>query len=160
MNFTSVQSYSSFHFFNPHANLLSGRPKSPFVRLARFLHSTDLTPLCYNPTVMWVCTNEVFVVNPAWGKKRVCTGCSVRFYDLRKPIPICPKCGTAVDINALDRSKNRALGGATGNELEGLEDLDYSGDASATDLEQTVLGEEDAFEDNLASFASSSADDI
>jgi uncharacterized protein (TIGR02300 family) len=27
------------------------------------------------------------------GKKHVCFKCSARFYDLRRPEPICPKCG-------------------------------------------------------------------
>jgi len=28
------------------------------------------------------------------GKKYVCFKCSARFYDLRRPEPLCPKCGT------------------------------------------------------------------
>jgi uncharacterized protein (TIGR02300 family) len=28
------------------------------------------------------------------GNKYVCFKCSAKFYDLKKPIPTCPKCGT------------------------------------------------------------------
>ncbi len=27
------------------------------------------------------------------GSKYICFKCSTKFYDLRKPIPVCPKCG-------------------------------------------------------------------
>ena len=29
------------------------------------------------------------------GDKRVCASCAARFYDLRRPEPICPRCGAA-----------------------------------------------------------------
>ena len=28
------------------------------------------------------------------GSKYECSNCSAKFYDLRKPEPVCPKCGT------------------------------------------------------------------
>jgi uncharacterized protein (TIGR02300 family) len=28
-----------------------------------------------------------------WGNKRTCQGCSARFYDLRREMMVCPKCG-------------------------------------------------------------------
>ncbi len=28
-----------------------------------------------------------------WGTKRLCGKCDTRFYDFRKPMPSCPKCG-------------------------------------------------------------------
>lgn len=33
------------------------------------------------------------MVKPEWGNRYVCFKCSTRFYDLNKPVPICPKCG-------------------------------------------------------------------
>lgn len=30
---------------------------------------------------------------PELGKKYTCVGCAVRFYDLNRPLPICPQCG-------------------------------------------------------------------
>ncbi len=33
------------------------------------------------------------MVKPEWGTRRICYKCSVRFYDLLKEPPICPKCG-------------------------------------------------------------------
>lgn len=32
------------------------------------------------------------MVKPEWGTRYVCYKCGVRFYDLNKPEPICPKC--------------------------------------------------------------------
>jgi uncharacterized protein (TIGR02300 family) len=34
------------------------------------------------------------MVNPELGTKRTCVSCGARFYDLGKPAPSCPKCGT------------------------------------------------------------------
>lgn len=48
---------------------------------------------------------EYFVADLAWGTKRTCTGCAARFYDLRKTPPVCPKCGTVVEIQAAIRGK-------------------------------------------------------
>jgi hypothetical protein len=33
------------------------------------------------------------MVKPEWGQRFVCFKCNARFYDLKKPVPICPKCG-------------------------------------------------------------------
>ena len=39
------------------------------------------------------------VAKPEWGSKRVCSTCSVHYYDLRKPLGeiICPQCGARFD---------------------------------------------------------------
>lgn len=33
-------------------------------------------------------------MKPEWGHKHICTNCDAHFYDMRKPEPSCPKCGT------------------------------------------------------------------
>lgn len=98
------------------------------------------------------------MVNPAWGKKRVCSGCSVRFYDLKQSVPTCPKCGTTVDMSALDR-RHRHL--SDSEELSALENLDFTvDDGGNEDLEQNVLGEEDRFDNGLSSLNQGDGDDL
>ena len=41
------------------------------------------------------------MAKPAWGKKRTCTSCGARFYDMRKNPAICPKCGTEDNLQPL-----------------------------------------------------------
>ena len=41
------------------------------------------------------------MAKPAWGKKRVCTSCGTRFYDMKKNPAICPKCGTEDNLQPL-----------------------------------------------------------
>ena len=41
------------------------------------------------------------MAKPAWGKKRVCTNCGARFYDMKKEPAICPKCGTEDTLQPL-----------------------------------------------------------
>jgi len=45
------------------------------------------------------------MVKPAWGMKRTCQGCGVRFYDLQKSPIICPKCATVYDPEAGSRTR-------------------------------------------------------
>jgi uncharacterized protein (TIGR02300 family) len=33
------------------------------------------------------------MVKPEWGTRYICYKCAARFYDLKKPTPVCPKCG-------------------------------------------------------------------
>ncbi|MBI3795220.1 MAG: FYDLN acid domain-containing protein [Nitrospinae bacterium] len=33
------------------------------------------------------------MVKAEWGTRYICFKCSARFYDLKKPTPLCPKCG-------------------------------------------------------------------
>lgn len=37
------------------------------------------------------------VAKAEWGIKRVCSECGVRYYDMRKEPPTCPKCGTVYE---------------------------------------------------------------
>ena len=40
-----------------------------------------------------------------WGLKRICPSCATRYYDMKKNPPVCPKCGTAFDPEALLKSR-------------------------------------------------------
>lgn len=102
------------------------------------------------------------MVNPAWGKKRVCSGCSVRFYDLCNPAPVCPKCGTPVDLQLLLKPKRRTVESVTHDDLKDIEDLDLptaDADLDAVALDDDVL-EDEAFDDDLAGIKPLSSDDI
>ena len=41
------------------------------------------------------------MAKPAWGKKRACTSCGTRFYDMKKNPAICPKCGMEDNLQPL-----------------------------------------------------------
>ena len=49
------------------------------------------------------------MANANWGVKRVCPGCSTRYYDMKKTPPTCPKCSTVFDPEALLRMRKRAI---------------------------------------------------
>jgi uncharacterized protein (TIGR02300 family) len=40
-----------------------------------------------------------------WGMKRICPGCSMRYYDMKKKPPVCPKCKTLFDPETLLRAR-------------------------------------------------------
>jgi hypothetical protein len=86
------------------------------------------------------------MVNSAWGKKRVCAGCSVRYYDLKNPSPVCPKCGTAAELQLFLKGKKK---GADIRDIDIFDDLDVADDdvASLEGLSPDVL--EDSFHDSL-----------
>jgi uncharacterized protein (TIGR02300 family) len=44
---------------------------------------------------------------PEWGVKRLCPSCSALYYDMKKNPPVCPKCSTAFDPEALLKSRRR-----------------------------------------------------
>lgn len=46
---------------------------------------------------------------PEWGIKRLCPSCSALYYDFGKNPPICPKCSTAFDPEALLKSRRRGV---------------------------------------------------
>lgn len=42
---------------------------------------------------------------PEWGTKRTCQSCNAHFYDLRKDMIVCPKCGATYDPEAVLKSR-------------------------------------------------------
>ena len=56
------------------------------------------------------------MAKPEWGKKRQCTSCGTKFYDLRKEPIVCPSCGEQISTEPPARSggggsSKRARGG-------------------------------------------------
>jgi uncharacterized protein (TIGR02300 family) len=47
------------------------------------------------------------VAKPELGTKRVCTSCSVKFYDLSKNPIVCPKCHTVMELSAVSQRAPR-----------------------------------------------------
>ncbi|MDR0625621.1 MAG: FYDLN acid domain-containing protein [Holosporales bacterium] len=84
------------------------------------------------------------MVAQAWGKKRVCAGCSVRYYDLKKASPVCPKCGTAAELQLLSKGKKRAdLQDLDANLFSNIDEVE---DVTADDLVETLDG---SFDDDI-----------
>lgn len=52
------------------------------------------------------------MANPALGRKYACHNCGTKFYDLNKPEPRCPKCGTPPEAQTMDAAPKSARGGA------------------------------------------------
>ena len=42
---------------------------------------------------------------PEWGTKRTCQSCAAHFYDMRKDVINCPKCGANYDPEAVLKSR-------------------------------------------------------
>jgi uncharacterized protein (TIGR02300 family) len=42
---------------------------------------------------------------PEWGLKRLCPNCGTRYYDMRHDPIVCPKCGTAFDVEAVVKTR-------------------------------------------------------
>lgn len=40
-----------------------------------------------------------------WGMKRICPSCGMRYYDMKKVPPVCPKCKTPFDPENLLRAR-------------------------------------------------------
>jgi uncharacterized protein (TIGR02300 family) len=45
------------------------------------------------------------MAKPEWGKKRICSSCNTRYYDLNKSPIICPSCGIEFDPNDYLKSR-------------------------------------------------------
>ena len=45
------------------------------------------------------------MAKPEWGKKRICSSCNTRYYDLNKSPIICPSCGAKFDPNDYLKTK-------------------------------------------------------
>ena len=78
---------------------------------------------------------------PDLGKKYTCYSCHTKFYDLGKPIPLCPKCGAdqreAEDVAPAPVSRSRAARAPVVVE-EPIDDNDL-----ASEAESPVSGDEE-----------------
>ena len=69
------------------------------------------------------------------GNKHVCYKCGTRFYDLRKPEPLCPKCGAdqrqSPAVKAPSEKRQRAAARAPAPEPEAAEVVEAEADEDA-----------------------------
>lgn len=83
---------------------------------------------------------------PELGKKYTCYSCHTKFYDLGKPVPVCPKCGADqrdaddAPVVSAPRSRTRVI------VEEPVEEPDFGGEAEAASDDE----EEDVIEDTGA----------
>ncbi len=45
------------------------------------------------------------MTKPDWGLKRICPHCAARYYDMKKKPPVCPSCGTVLELETLTKSR-------------------------------------------------------
>ena len=90
------------------------------------------------------------VAKPEWGTKRSCQSCGTKFYDLRKPQIVCPKCGAEFDPQLVSRPQRPRPAAAPAPkpaeavELEGVE----------VELDEEVIEDEAEEEDEVIEDAS------
>lgn len=79
------------------------------------------------------------------GSKHVCFKCSTKFYDLKKPDPICPKCGADQREATAKPEGRRSRLSATPKIIEPIEPAEKSEESEdeAEDVEDEEVEEED-----------------
>lgn len=79
---------------------------------------------------------------PELGRKYTCYSCHTKFYDLGKPVPLCPKCG-ADQRDAADAPSTPAPRSRARVVVEPIEEPEFGGEAeAATDDEEEDVVEE------------------
>jgi uncharacterized protein (TIGR02300 family) len=71
-----------------------------------------------------------------WGMKRLCPSCGMRYYDMKKNPPVCPKCKTTFDPeNLLKARRGRNADKKVVKDIadEVVDDLPATDDAAAED---------------------------
>ena len=108
------------------------------------------------------------VAKPEWGTKRMCPGCGVRFYDMKRTPVTCPARETAVPTEIASRTRKSAPATKTAapvpvpvevakTEIPGVEG--NSDDIDVADVEVEIEDDDDDDEDSLIEDASDLADD-
>lgn len=80
-------------------------------------------------------------MKPEWGHKHICTNCDAHYYDMRKPEPTCPKCGTPAgqhQLSPMAPSEEDTPPPAAAKPKDPLDDLDL-------DLDQPLEGDDDDY---------------
>ena len=82
---------------------------------------------------------------PEWGTKRVCLGCSTRFYDFNKTPIMCPNCNSAFDPEYLSKRKTKNSQ-EKNEEIDNLRiDIEYEN--IADDSDEDIVSLEDGDDD-------------
>ena len=78
------------------------------------------------------------MAKPEWGKKRICSACNTKYYDLNKSPIICPSCSTEFDPDIYLRSRK---GKSLSSKVVSENNQNMSGDE--TNLEDIEIDTDD-----------------
>ena len=88
------------------------------------------------------------MAKPEWGKKRICSSCNTRFYDLNKSPIICPSCGAVFDPDFFfktKKGKSIPLKGSVQNDsdltndIENIDDIEVDADGEVVSDDDPLL---------------------
>ena len=88
------------------------------------------------------------MAKPEWGKKRICSFCNTRYYDLNKSPIICPSCGTEFDPNDyLKTKKGKSVSSKTlvendndlTKDIENIDDIEIDPDGEVVSDDDPLL---------------------
>ena len=88
------------------------------------------------------------MAKPEWGKKRICTNCNTKYYDLNKSPIICPSCGAEFNPNDYLKSKkgkNLPLKASVEDEndltkdIENIDDIEVDNDSEVVSDDDPLL---------------------
>ena len=85
------------------------------------------------------------MAKPEWGKKRICSACNTKYYDLNKSPIICPSCGSEFDPDIYLKSrkgKNLSTKAASEKNQNTSEDMSNIDDIE-TDTDDEVVSDDD-----------------
>lgn len=109
------------------------------------------------------------MAKPEWGTKRTCSGCGIRFYDMKKRSVTCPACETALTAEVATRTRKSAPAAAKvvpvadeAAKIETSDAGDTAPDTRAEDVEIEIEDDGDGDDDSLIEDASdlSEGDDM
>ena len=88
------------------------------------------------------------MAKPEWGKKRICSSCNTRYYDLNKSPIICPSCGAEFDpTDYLKTRKVKSVSSKTSVEndndltkdIENIDDIEVDPDGEVVSDDDPLL---------------------
>ena len=88
------------------------------------------------------------MAKPEWGKKRICSSCNTKYYDLNKSPIICPSCGAEFEPNDYFRTrKGKSISSKSSLEnqnvltegIENIDDIEIDSDAEVVSDDDPLL---------------------
>ena len=88
------------------------------------------------------------MAKPEWGKKRICSSCNTKYYDLNKSPIICPSCGAEFNPNDYLKSKkgkNVSLKASVEDDndltkdIENIDDIEVDNDSEVVSDDDPLL---------------------
>lgn len=77
------------------------------------------------------------------GNKHVCFKCAAKFYDLKKPDPLCPKCGADQREGTAKPEARRSRLSAVPKIIEPVEPAEREGEDDELEVEDEEISEEE-----------------